>query len=69
MSTYGWSCVEDKVKYNEETGKLDHISVGFLINETDEYISLTHSVGLGVHNYCDSIIIPKAAVSKIIRMK
>lgn len=48
---------------------LEQTSVGFLVKKTKGWIALTHSVGIGLHNVCDTMQIPMCAVKKISYLK
>ena len=48
---------------------LKHVSVGYLVKKTPKSVTLTHSVGVEIHNCCACIQIPLVAVKKITYLK
>ena len=63
-----WDDIEEKQK-QLKADNLEHVSVGYLVQETDDYVAITHSVGLGIHNVSDTLQIPRTAITKIRRIK
>lgn len=68
----GWVFVKDE-DFDDLGDKLKHESVGWVINETKEYISLAHSRSAFVYEDGDnsvirSINIPKCSIIKIIKL-
>ncbi len=68
VGTTRWESIESRCEDLKDE-HLEHTSVGYLVKKTKNWVALTHSVGIGLHNVDDTIQIPMRAVTKIKRLK
>lgn len=68
MATTGWDLYKSRLESLKDE-HLEHTSVGYLIKKTKQWVALTHSVGIGIHNCSDTLQIPMCAVIKISYLK
>ena len=69
MVYHAWSTVDDRIKQLTSKDVMEHQSVGFLVDETDDYIAVCTSVGFESHVVDETTQIPKKAISKIRKLK
>lgn len=64
IRAFDWTLMEDL-----DEKLLDCISVGFLLNETEEYVTIAQNYGLKPKQVCNLITIPKCSIKNIRKIK
>ena len=60
VRAFDWTLIED---VNDKS--LDCISVGFLLNETEEHVTIVQNYGIEPKQVCNLITIPKCSIKSI----
>ena len=64
VRAFDWSLLEDV-----DEKSMDCISVGFLLKETDNYVTIAQNYGLKPEQVCNLITIPKCSIKNIRKIK
>lgn len=61
---FDWTPIEDV-----DENSLDCVSVGFMLKETDDYVTIAQNYGLEPEQVCNLITIPKCSIKNIREIK
>jgi hypothetical protein len=64
VRAFDWTLIEDV-----DEKSLDCISVGFLLNETKEHVTIAQNYGIKPEQVCNLITIPKCSIRNIREIK
>lgn len=64
VRAFDWTLIEDV-----DEKSLDCVSVGFLLKETDDYVTIAQNYGLEPKQVCNLITIPKCSIRNIKEIK
>ena len=64
VRAFDWTLMEDV-----DEKSLDCVSVGFLLKETDEHITIAQNYGIKPEQVCNLITIPKCSIRNIREIK
>ena len=64
VRAFDWTLMEDV-----DEKSLDCVSVGFLLNETEEHVTIAQNYGLKPKQVCNLITIPKCSIKNIREIK
>jgi len=68
MGYSGWAQREERLRSMDKTEEMDHVSTGYLLKRTAQYIALTQSFSR-TGNVGDSIQIPRRAIKRVTVLK
>ena len=64
VRAFDWTLIEDV-----DEKSLDCISVGFLLKETDNHVTIAQNYGIKPEQVCNLITIPKCSIRNIMEIK
>ena len=64
IRSFDWTLIEDV-----DENSLECVSVGFILKETDDYITIAQNYGLEPEQVCNLITIPKCSIKNIREIK